>query len=371
MLNTLKVNRLLSRAQSIASQAGPKKAEAFYEGALKEHPGHSGLHLQFGLTLLNQGDYERALREIEKAYKLSPKNPVIPMFIGATMLSQDNYDQGLDYLNISLAQSPDNRLCASLKGLALLYLDCQNEGSNLLIDNFARGNPLLESMVFFYCESKCMALELDSLLLFEKALNPLGEQADSESEAPSKLSIAAISAAGLLDTGLNAFWKKVSKPFQKKTPEFTALFSSGISHFHHHRQEQAKDELEKCARMDYRPPPHIGAQLAEALYWLQSYRALSRILLKYFPEEYDDDPEIMLVRTKVAIHENDMEKAGALLKKIKPEPELQFWPAYLRGLISLRLGNHENAKSAFREAADQLGLTSTKTYYQAISVHDK
>jgi len=64
-----------------------------------------------------------------------------------------------------------------------------------------------------------------------------------------------------------------------------------------------------------------------------------------------------------------IEKAGNLLKKIKHDPGLQFWPAYLKGLISLRLNRNSEAKFAFRAAADHLGLISTKTYFQTISTH--
>ena len=367
MLNKLKANRLLSNAQSISSKAGPEKAIAFYEGALKNHPGHSGLHLQFGLTLLKLHNYSRAQIEFEEAYKLAPNNPVIPMFRGATLLALDKYEEALEYFNATLEKSPDNRLCSSLKGLALLHLDRREEGAAILADNFASGNPLIESMVFYYCESKCISLQIDSLLLFEKALSPLGWQTVGDPQEHSAFFAAARTAAGLLDSGLNSFWKRVTKPFRKEPPEFTDLYFSGMNHFHGHRLEQAKGDLEKCTRLDYRPPPHKGAQMAEALYWLQSYASLSRILPKYFPDEYDDDPEVLLLRAKIAIHENRLEKAEALLKKIKHEPGLQFWPAYLKGIISLRRGNSSEAKTAFGEAADLLGLISTKTYFQAMT----
>lgn len=96
------------------------KATEYFEKASELAPQTSGIHTALGLSMLAQGENDRAVAELETAAGLDNKSPKADYLLVMTHLRLKEFDKALAAAKALEKEQPDNPLSHNLKGAAYL-----------------------------------------------------------------------------------------------------------------------------------------------------------------------------------------------------------------------------------------------------------
>ncbi len=347
MLNLLKTEFLFVHAQSLAKKNRLDQSIGVYESALNSRPSHSGMRLQFGLTLLRNSRYDRALVEMKRARDADPSNPVIPMFTGVALLEMGMDEEALEALEASLVINAANELCLSFKGVALLRLGRVSEGADILEKHFFIGNDFLDFFILLYCERVCAEKDVDSLAIFEKAMDSAADRGE-----PGLLNSLLSGLDGALDA-VDHRIQRIKSRWAPSTSEEEAIFLrgmlSGLRLYAMDRVEEAEAAFGKCAELDYTPPLDKKSELCGYLYHIEAFERLDDLFEKYFGEDAEATPDIFLLKIRTATRLRKYDEALRLIEEYENAVPPDLWSQYMKGVGRIRTGNMEEAGISFKK----------------------
>jgi len=98
----------LGLGTAAARQSMPVEASAYLQKALEFYPQGDGAYAQLGGVLLTWGsDYKGAMSLLEKAIQLSAVNELARDYMGVALLNQGQYEQAIKYFQEALQINPD------------------------------------------------------------------------------------------------------------------------------------------------------------------------------------------------------------------------------------------------------------------------
>jgi len=128
-------------------------------------------YLKKGVSLFDQGNYEEALEQFNKAIELNPKNYIAHNYVGLVYFELRAYDQAIEYFNKAIELKP-NRFMAHNR-LGICYY--QQKKYDLAIEQFNKAielNPDRNSIAFKLLDQTYSQLGQDKLA--EAQLNKTG-----------------------------------------------------------------------------------------------------------------------------------------------------------------------------------------------------
>ncbi len=360
MFTLLKTEFSFFQAQSLAKKKRLDKSIAMYESALSARPSHSGMRVQFGLTLLRNSEQGRALEELERAREADPSNPVIPMFIGIALLVLERDEEALEALEASLALNAANELCLSLKGIALLRLGRISDGAETLDKSFFYGNDYLDFFILRFCESMCADKNIDSAPIFEMSIEDPVDQ--GAAGFLNSLLTRLDDAIDEIDYRFQILTSKISPFAPREKTKFLREMHSGLTLYTRDRVEEAKAAFGKCAEMDYTPDPVKKNELCGYLYHIEEFERLDALLDKYYGEDAAPPPEIRLLKARTAVRQEKYDEASHLITEYEKDHSPDASSEYLKGVCHIRSGNKKEAGVAFKNVIAESKQNLNKFY---------
>lgn len=106
-----RIRKLVDRYKSIAAAAKPPVRAGGLAPArpVADHL-NSSTHIERGWSAMAAGDYERAVKELQKALELAPNDPNAEGMLGWALMLQEQYDQALYSFHKVLMREPNNAL---------------------------------------------------------------------------------------------------------------------------------------------------------------------------------------------------------------------------------------------------------------------
>lgn len=350
MLKALRSEVLFFRAQVLSNKGQTDKAIRIYERALTWRPFSAVLRLQFGLTLAEKFDYNRAETEIRRAIELEPINPVMPMFLGRILLEQGNYQKALESLDASLILAPQNPQCLSLKGLALLQAGETSKGLELLSQYFTFRNEWLEALILLYCERLCLGQRSNSVEILETFPVELPKKPGTLHVVLSSIGKPLSILADFIDYLSTLFFMFVTWIRSPQEAKFRRRLVHATRSMSINQIERARVELKACASMDVALKDQYILTLCSLLYEIGELKITDQLLGKYLKSK-SGPPQLCLIKAKVAMRLGNFKDAQIILEKLNGESGKDGLPGFLKGICALQNGDIFNAMQYFREAS--------------------
>src|SRR5436853_7875641 len=100
---------LFSKSDDIESQNDPRsRLKDFAERLARKHDGNAGAHLFFGVTLVQIGELEAAIREFKETIRLAPEDAYAHYFQGQAHEAMDRLDIAIRNYRDAVRFAPEN-----------------------------------------------------------------------------------------------------------------------------------------------------------------------------------------------------------------------------------------------------------------------